>query len=378
MFDRRTSLMAATARLRLTEVVRDSRIQPRERITATVVDEYAEEMAKAPVYLEAGLAVRPWPPIVVFHERGEDGQDLYWLADGWHRILAAEQAGRDEVEAQVEEGDRYAALLYAAGANTTHGLRRSTADKRRAVWLVLDHPQVIAEQWGNGRVAHHVGVSTWLVRDVRTKRDDALGLVPPLGRRGLDGKVYYRGIRLRSDPPPEAPESPLEGSTGPQTSESTSGTGGAAQRLLIHQCRTEGCDAVTTEPSWHCLDCGTHWPLAEIPEIDGCPSCAATATSISPVPIFAQVTAVDLPKPARNGHTQAPYTPGHLPPPEASLALERLRGALDLFDGVMATGVSGADLLAASGGSQELRARLYEAQAMMDRLVASLDVRTAV
>lgn len=360
--------MAAT-RLRLGEILRDSRIQPRERINGAIVDEYAEAMAKGAEYAAAGLTVRPWPPIVVFHERDDAGRDLYWLGDGWHRVLAAERVGHEEVEVEVREGDRDAALLHAASANAEHGLRRTTADKRRAVWLILDHPTVIAEQWGNGRLAHHAGVSLHLVRSVRAEREARLGMTTP-GRRGKDGKLYHRGLRLRGE---DGPESPLAGSGASGAAEPTSDPDPAVERLLIHQCRTEGCDAVTTEPSWHCPTCGTHWPL---PESGECAACTNVAPTAPPLAIFATVTEIDVPRPERNGHAaQAPYTPGRLGPPPASLALEKLRLGLDLLDAAFASGVGGAEILAACDDPAALAARVA---AMRDELHAMIAAGAAV
>ena len=66
-----------------------------------------------------------------------------WLADGFHRLAAARQLGLDEITTDVRKGSRRDAVLHACGANTEHGLRRTNADKRRVV-LVLLHD----EEWG--------------------------------------------------------------------------------------------------------------------------------------------------------------------------------------------------------------------------------------
>jgi hypothetical protein len=42
-------------------------------------------------------------------------------------------------------------VLYTVGANATHGLRRSNADKRRAVSMLLDDPEWA--QWSNLAIA---------------------------------------------------------------------------------------------------------------------------------------------------------------------------------------------------------------------------------
>jgi hypothetical protein len=69
----------------------------------------------------------PFPPVIVFHRPNED----YYLADGWHRIEAARRSGRASIMAEVREGGLRDAILYSSGANTDHGLRRTSADKRR-------------------------------------------------------------------------------------------------------------------------------------------------------------------------------------------------------------------------------------------------------
>lgn len=105
-----------------------------------------------------------FPPIVLYY----DGS-AYWLADGFHRLAAWRQIGvsvaDSVVPAIVKSGGRRDAVLYAARANASHGLRRTDADKRRAVeTLVLD------EEWGrwsNMEIARRCNVSEGLVRSVK-------------------------------------------------------------------------------------------------------------------------------------------------------------------------------------------------------------------
>ncbi|MYD86392.1 MAG: hypothetical protein F4018_08550 [Acidobacteria bacterium] len=66
-----------------------------------VVDDYVQALADGQVF----------SPVVVFRA---DGADL--LADGFHRVLAYHKAGRSEIEADVHEGTRDAALWFALGA----------------------------------------------------------------------------------------------------------------------------------------------------------------------------------------------------------------------------------------------------------------------
>lgn len=89
-----------------------------------------------------------------------------WLADGFHRVAAAKQAGLADIEAIVHDGGRREALLHAVGANARHGLRRTNADKRRAVEMMLADPEWCArsDNW----IAGKCGVSHTFVGTVRT------------------------------------------------------------------------------------------------------------------------------------------------------------------------------------------------------------------
>lgn len=105
------------------EVVRiDGGTQSRAELNETVVADYAEA-------IQAGAS---FPPVTVFH----DGAD-YWLADGFHRYFAAKKAGLAEIDAELVKGSKRDAVLHSLGANTAHGLRRSNADKRKAVETLL-------------------------------------------------------------------------------------------------------------------------------------------------------------------------------------------------------------------------------------------------
>lgn len=86
--------------------------QPR----VTLDDAYTEEITTE---LQAGSE---FPPVVVFQESQE-----YWLADGFHRYFAHIKAGLSEIKAEIHRGGMREAILYAVGANATHGKRRSNS-----------------------------------------------------------------------------------------------------------------------------------------------------------------------------------------------------------------------------------------------------------
>jgi len=128
----------------------DHGILPREKVNQELVDEYAEI-----------LRVSDMPPPDVFYiDVKAKGQTriVPALADGLHRVLAHKKVGHREVLCEVKSGRRAAAVWHAAGANLKHGLRMTTADKRRAVERCLAVPDlakqsdaVIAEQCGVSR-----------------------------------------------------------------------------------------------------------------------------------------------------------------------------------------------------------------------------------
>ena len=106
----------------------DGGTQMRAALNEETVEEYRSYMA------ENGWG--EFDPVVVYY----DGA-AYWLADGFHRIEAYRKVGVSVgdtlVPAIVHAGARRDAILHAAGANARHGLRRTNADKRRAVETVL-------------------------------------------------------------------------------------------------------------------------------------------------------------------------------------------------------------------------------------------------
>lgn len=101
-----------------------------------------------------------FPPVVVFY----DGQD-YWLADGFHRVKAAEQAMYKSIAVDLRYGTRREAVLHSVGANAIHGLRLTPADKRRAVVRLLSDSEW--SKWSNVEIARQCAVSEKLVHNIK-------------------------------------------------------------------------------------------------------------------------------------------------------------------------------------------------------------------
>lgn len=72
------------------------------------------------------------PPVSVYW----DGTD-YWLVDGFHRVSAAREMGDPTIQATIKNGTRREAIRASLTANIGHGLKRSNADKRKAIDTLL-------------------------------------------------------------------------------------------------------------------------------------------------------------------------------------------------------------------------------------------------
>ena len=137
-------------RLPLSQIRTDGGTQLRAACSDATVAEYSEA-------LKAGAT---FPPAVVF----ADGID-HWLADGFHRHAAHAAAGLPDIAVVIRHGDRRAALLFAAGANADHGLRRTQEDKRQAVLALLRDPEW--RHWSDRAIAERVKVSHPTVARIR-------------------------------------------------------------------------------------------------------------------------------------------------------------------------------------------------------------------
>lgn len=117
-------------------------------------------------YTQAMAAANGWgtfPAVVAYY----DGS-AYWLGDGFHRVQAyrdAFPAENDGIPCEVRSGTRRDAILHAAGANADHGLRRTQADKRRAVETLLRDEEWAA--WSDNEIARRCNVSPSTVGTVR-------------------------------------------------------------------------------------------------------------------------------------------------------------------------------------------------------------------
>ncbi|NHZ98068.1 hypothetical protein [Massilia sp. CCM 8734] len=126
--------------------------QSRVALHQETVDDYAEV-----IRLGGEL-----PAVVVFNDGESSGM---WLADGFHRFHAHRAAGAAEIVCDVRAGSQRDAILFSAGANVAHGLRRTNDDKRRAVSILLGDEEW--SKWSDREIARVCGVGNKFVGDVR-------------------------------------------------------------------------------------------------------------------------------------------------------------------------------------------------------------------
>jgi len=135
----------------IADIIIDEAKLPREAGDQATVDEYTE-------CLNNGIELPP-PDVC----RDKDGNVYLW--DGWHRIAAHKAKGDTSILVRIHEGSERDAVLFAVAANDTHGLRRTNADKRKAVQILLQDPEW--SQWSDKKLASICHVSDGLVARIR-------------------------------------------------------------------------------------------------------------------------------------------------------------------------------------------------------------------
>ena len=190
--------------IEISRIKTDGGTQPRVSTHQETVAEYREAY-------KAGIKM---PPVTLFF----DGTD-YWLADGFHRFWAAKEAGLTEIYEEIQPGTLRDAILFSLSANSKHGLRRTNADKRKAVQTLLDDPEW--SLWPQSKIADACGVTREYVNRVLAEinlscdRSQDSAQKPPITvqRNGTtyEQKTANIGKQKPSEPEPaHEPEDPPE------------------------------------------------------------------------------------------------------------------------------------------------------------------------
>lgn len=124
----------------------DLSLQTRAGTDAETINTYAEAMADGAHF----------PEVTVF----TDGT-RYWLADGFHRVMAAKQNGKATISADVRKGTEDDAVLFGGTANNKQGKRPTRADVQHFLQMVWDRREAIfGGTPTGGNMAEKCGVST--------------------------------------------------------------------------------------------------------------------------------------------------------------------------------------------------------------------------
>lgn len=176
----------------LAKIRTDGGTQMRAEINDETVSEYAER------YRADGKM----PPLVVFYDGTE-----YWLADGFHRLHALRAANKPQAIAEVRSGSQRDAVLFACGANSGHGLRRTNADKRRAVETMLRDEEWSG--WNDSKIARVCAVSDKTVASVRREVSSEFPKMSESRLVERNGKVYEQNTaNIGKRPQREQTEAP--------------------------------------------------------------------------------------------------------------------------------------------------------------------------
>jgi hypothetical protein len=175
--------MADTKSLSVDLLRLDANTQNRLKINEEAVEDYAE--------LIGGSDRWPLGPLDVFHDGNE-----YYVADGFHRTLAAVKAKRSSVPCNVHNGTAKDARIFGMTANDRHGLRMSRADKRSCVEWLLDN-----EKLNQAEIAEKSGVSLRSVKYIVADRkpsvlDKKVQIAPNFrGGKGKDERTDSTGTK---------------------------------------------------------------------------------------------------------------------------------------------------------------------------------------
>lgn len=158
-------------------IIVDPSVQPRFNLNDEAVFNYAELMKQGVKF----------PPIDVFEVEGVG----MVLAAGFHRYAAAQKAGVT-LDYHLHQGTIRDAREFAIKSNVQHGVRYTSADKRRIVKMYLTD-----EEWtklSDREIARRTGVSNTFVSNLREEM-------------GLDPEADDKAPEF-ADPDKDAPEQP--------------------------------------------------------------------------------------------------------------------------------------------------------------------------
>ena len=161
--------------LELENIILDPDIQARTQLNEEVLTDYIRSLKNGGHF----------PPITVFYLDDKK----YYLVDGLHRYEAYRKAGFSEILCVVKGGSKRDAILHSVQSNATHGIRRSNADKRRAVGTLLKDDEW--SKWSDRHIAKLCRVSQPFVSSMRKELSDN-------GYQFSEQRIGTKGWKIRT------------------------------------------------------------------------------------------------------------------------------------------------------------------------------------
>lgn len=167
----------------------DLSLQTRSGTDAETINNYAEAMADGAQF----------PDVTVF----TDGKH-YWLADGFHRVMAAKQLGKKQISADIRKGTEDDAVVFGGTANNKQGKRPTRADVQHFLEMVWARREAIfGGTPTGGNFAEKCGVSRETGRKFVEEKLAAMPVAPvrPTANVGQ--------LPIRPNAPIQAPKMPV-------------------------------------------------------------------------------------------------------------------------------------------------------------------------
>lgn len=131
-----------------------------------------------------------------------DGEN-HWLTDGYHRLAATIRYGKDKIKASVRQGTLQDAQWHSFSVNQHNVLKRSNADKQRAIIGALKHSYGI--QRSNSEIAQHCGVDEKTVRIWRSSLEESGEIQESEFRQvARSGIIYPQRVAGKNETKPES------------------------------------------------------------------------------------------------------------------------------------------------------------------------------
>lgn len=230
--------MTTTTLTKLEQITIDTAIQ----LKARDIDSHT-----VGAYIEAISGGAKLPPVVIYF----DGQ-CHWLADGFHRVSAYRFLGVTEIDADVRDGTRQDALVFAAISNVANGRPMNQAEKREAGERLLK-----LTSWSDVEIARRLAVGKSSVQRWRelscpfgqdTQRTVTRnGTTYQMNTNGIHKTVYPLVVETSSpriDTRPLFDDPQLDAALEDET------------KFICLEC-----GEVFDHEVWHCPECNHHWPM---------------------------------------------------------------------------------------------------------------------